>query len=88
MRVGKKSVTDADKRAAIELWKAKISLKSIREQLQMSERSLGRILAIAKKQPDDPIQQNQSKKNAGRPTRASLDTIREMKKKLKANPRL
>jgi hypothetical protein len=54
----------------------------------MSERSLRRILAIAKKHPDYPIQQNQSKKNAGSPTRASLDTIREMKKKLKANPRL
>jgi hypothetical protein len=46
----------ADKRVAVELWKAKVPLKSIRKQLNMSERSLRRILAFAKKNPDVPVQ--------------------------------
>ena len=33
------------KRAAVELWKAKVPLKNIREQLQMNERTLRRVLA-------------------------------------------
>jgi hypothetical protein len=38
---------DDDKRAAIELWMAQVPLSRIRAQLKMSERTLGRILAIA-----------------------------------------
>ena len=33
----------ADKRAAIELWRAKVPLKNIRSQLKMSERMSGRL---------------------------------------------
>ena len=44
-----------DKRVAVELWKAGVPLKNIREQLKMSERSLGRILAHDKSNPSvDP----------------------------------
>jgi hypothetical protein len=41
----------ANKRAAIELWKANIPLKIIEDQLQMSERGLRNILTYAKKHP-------------------------------------
>ena len=37
------------KRVAIELWKAKVPLKSIRAQLSMSESTLRRILASRKR---------------------------------------
>ena len=40
-----------DKRVAIELWKPKVPLKSIRDQLSMSESTLRRILSFAKKNP-------------------------------------
>jgi hypothetical protein len=40
--------------AAFELWKAKVPLKDIRSQLQMSEATLRRILTVAKNNPDDP----------------------------------
>ena len=43
------------KRAAVELWKAKVPLKNIREQLQMSERTLRGVLATAKASPEDPV---------------------------------
>jgi hypothetical protein len=49
-----KPFSEADKRAAIELWKSGISLKRIREQLGMSERGL-KTLSYAKKHPEDPI---------------------------------
>jgi hypothetical protein len=45
----------AEKRTAIELWKAGIPLKRIREQLNISESSLRRILKFAKENPLDPI---------------------------------
>ena len=48
MREGRKPFTSEDKRAAIELWKAKIPLKAIREQLQIGERSLRRKQEIIK----------------------------------------
>ena len=43
------------KRAAVELWKAKVPLKNIREQLQMSEWTLRGVLATAKASPEDPV---------------------------------
>ena len=36
----------ADKRAAIELWRAKVPLKNIKSQLKMSERTLRRVLEV------------------------------------------
>jgi hypothetical protein len=55
MPKGVKPFSVAYKRAAIELWKACIPLKRIREQLRMSERGLRNILSYAKKHPEDPV---------------------------------
>jgi hypothetical protein len=41
--------------AAIELWKAKVPLASIRQQLIMPERTLRRILAHEKQNPGGPL---------------------------------
>jgi hypothetical protein len=76
--------SEADKRAAIELWKAKVPLKNIRAQLQMSERGLRKILAYAKHYQEDPIPKKS--KNAGRPTKISLGTIREIRRGLRRTP--
>jgi hypothetical protein len=41
--------------AAIELWKAKVPLASIRQQLKMPERTLPQILAHKKQNPGGPL---------------------------------
>jgi hypothetical protein len=84
MPPGVRPFSEADKRAAIELWKAKVPLKNIRAQLQMSERGLRKILAYAKNHPEEPIPKKS--KNAGRPTKISLGAIREIKKRIARNP--
>ncbi len=76
--------SEADRRAAIELWKAKVPLKNIRAQLQMIERGLRKIIAYAKHHPEDPIPKKI--KNAGGPTKISLGAIREIKKRIARNP--
>jgi hypothetical protein len=84
MPPGVKLFSEAEKRAAIELWKAGISLKNSRDQLKMSERGLRNILAFAKAHPEVPIPKKS--KNAGRPSKISLGAIMEMKKRLARNP--
>ena len=84
MPPGVKPLTEAEKRAAIELWKANVPLKKIREQMKMSERGLRNILAYANSHPQDPIPKK--KKNAGLPTKVSLGAIREIKRALNKNP--
>ena len=84
MPPGVKPLTEAEKRAAIELWKANVPLKKVREQMKMSERGLRNILAYAKSHPQDPIPKK--KKNAGPPTKVSLGAIREIKRALNKNP--
>jgi hypothetical protein len=54
MSKGVDPFSEADKRGAIELWKADITGKRIREQLGMNERGLRNILSYAKKHPEDP----------------------------------
>ncbi len=44
-----------DKRMGVELWKAGVPLQKIREQLAMSEATLRRVLAHAKKNPLEPV---------------------------------
>ena len=61
MPPGKKPFSEAQKKAAIELWKANIPLKNIREQLKM-RRCLRNVLAYAKEHPEDPVQKR--RKNA------------------------
>jgi transposase len=84
MPAGVKPFSEADKRAAVELHKAGVSLKKIREQLNMSERGLRRVLAYARKHPEDPVKPKS--KNAGRPTKLSLGTVRKMKRLISNNP--
>ncbi len=74
------------KRATIELWKAKVPLKDIRNQLKISESTLRRILAFAKKTPDNPI--SDRKPGSGRPLKISIATQRTIRKKLLAEPTL
>jgi hypothetical protein len=50
--VARKHFSAEDKRVAIELRKALVTLKKIREQLQISTASLCRVLAHARKNPD------------------------------------
>jgi hypothetical protein len=61
---------EADKRAAVELHKTGVSLKRIREYLNMSERGLRRVLAYARKNPEAPVKKKS--KNAVRPSKLSL----------------
>jgi predicted DNA-binding protein (UPF0251 family) len=44
-----------EKKVAIALWKAKVPLKTIREQCQMSESTLWKILSHAKENPHTPV---------------------------------
>jgi hypothetical protein len=50
-----KHISSEQKRAGIELFKAGVSRKKIWTQLNMSDRSLRKILSYAKKNPDSPI---------------------------------
>ena len=74
------------KRAAVELWKAKVPLKNIREQLQMNERTLRRVLAVAKASPEDPVPKR--KKTSGRPGKVMATTLSAMRRHLIRNPTL
>ena len=74
------------KRAAVELWKAKVPLKNIREQLQMSERTLRRVLAAAKASPEDPVPKR--KKTSGRPAKVMATTLIVMRRHLVWDPTL
>jgi hypothetical protein len=77
MLPGVKPFSESYKRAAVELHKASVSLKRIREQLNMSERGLRSLLAYARKNPEAPMKKS---KNAGRPCKLSLGTVRQMKR--------
>jgi hypothetical protein len=76
-----------DKRVAVELWKAKVPLKRIREQLKMSKATLKRVLAHAKANPLDPVKKRKigSGMNQGKVTE---DTLRVMKTHLSKTPTL
>jgi hypothetical protein len=50
-----KIVKDGAKRAAVELWRAKVPISTKRSQLKLSESTLMRILAFAKRNPIKPI---------------------------------
>jgi hypothetical protein len=84
MPPGVRLFSEADNRAAIELWKAKVSFKNIRAQLQMNERGLRKIIANAKHLPEDYIPKKS--KNAGGPTKLSIGAIREIKNRIVRNP--
>jgi hypothetical protein len=71
-----KNVKDGAKKAAVELWRAKVPHSTIRSQLKLSKSTLRRILAFAKRNPINPIIPRMS--GSGRP--------KKIKKKLRANP--
>jgi hypothetical protein len=77
MPEGVRPFSEADKRVAIELWKAKVPLKNNRAQLQMSERGLRKSIAFAKQNPEDLIPKKS--KNSGLLTKISLGAIGETK---------
>jgi hypothetical protein len=65
-----------DNRVFFPLWKAKVPLKDIRNQLKMSVATLRRILTVAKNNPDDPCLG--WKLGSGKKSKISLDTLRAM----------
>ena len=85
MPPGVNPFSEAEKSAAVEVWKAKIPLKRIREQLQMSKRGLRNILAYAKKNPEDPVPKSR-KKNAGPNNKVSLGTMRKIRSAIIRDP--
>ncbi len=77
-QAGKNFKTDS-KRAAVELWRAGVSLATIRKQLKMSESTLRRILAVASKNPTLPAEEMDFPQNlvVGLPKRFQEAIIRE-----------
>ena len=79
--MGAQNFSTEEKRAAIELRKAGISLKKIRAQLQMSESSLRRILTHAANHPTCPV--TQRKVGTGRKSTVGQATLTAMRKHLR-----
>lgn len=69
--------TMEDRRVAVELRRAKVPLKSIRQQLNMSESTLRRILAYAKKNPTIPVKGR--KIGTGRFSKVTQTTLKTMR---------
>ena len=78
-----KQFSREEKRAAIELWKVKVPLTKIRQQLDMNERTLRRILRFAEANPDAPV--GERKEGSGRPSKFSRTFKEKMKKTLTTN---
>ena len=69
------------RRVAVELWRAKVPLKKIMDQLQMSKTTLLRLLCHAKENPDVPVKPR--KKGTGLKNSKVLDiTLKDMKMRL------
>jgi hypothetical protein len=81
-----KHISSDQKRAAIELFKAGVSRKKIWTQLNMSDRSLRKILSYAKKNPDAPI--GTRKPGSGRSTVFTPEVKMKMRNMLRKNPGL
>jgi hypothetical protein len=79
-------ISREQKRAAIELFKAGVSRKKIWTQLNMSDRSLRKILSYAKNNPDSPI--GTRKLGSGRPTVFTPEVKKKMRNMLRKNPGL
>ncbi len=74
------------RRAAIELWRAKVPQRAIMKQLGMSKVTLMKVLAFARANPADPIAKR--KKGSGHPTKLTEATLELMKTKLQKTPTL
>ena len=84
--MGGKNFTTEEKRSAIELRKAGVPLKAIRDQLSMSKNSLRRILAHAASHPSLPV--SKRKIGTGRKSTVSQATLTAMRKHLNRDPTL
>jgi hypothetical protein len=81
----RKNVNDGAKRVAVEFWRTKVPLSTIRAQLKLSESTMRRILAFAKRNRINPIIPR--KPGSGRPKKISEKSRRLTKKKLQAKPK-
>jgi hypothetical protein len=73
------------RRVAVELWRAQVPLKKIRDQLQMSASTLKRLLAHAREHPDLPVKPR--KMGTGmKNSKVMNSTLRDMRKHLLRNP--
>ena len=79
-----KTFSAEDKRAAIELNKANVPLKKIREQLKMSKNTLIRILAHARANPSFPV--SKRKVGTGRKAVIQHETLSLVKRHLQRDP--
>jgi ABC-type uncharacterized transport system YnjBCD substrate-binding protein len=79
-----KHFSSDEKKVAIAFWKAKVLLKTIREQCNMSERTLRRILTHAKKNPNTPVLAR--KTGTGQTPKIISHTLKQMKEALRKNP--
>jgi hypothetical protein len=78
MPAGVRPFSKADKRAAIELWKAKVPHKYILAQIQLSDRGRRKIIVFAKHHPEALIPKKS--KNVGLLTKIFRGAIREIRK--------
>jgi hypothetical protein len=75
------------RRVPVELWRAQVPLKKIREQLQMPASTLKRLLAHAREHPD--LRVKPQKMGTGMKNSKVMDsTLRDMRKYLLRNPTL
>ncbi len=73
----KKHFDAGARRAAIELWRAKVPQRAIMKQLGMSKATLMRVLAFARANPTNPIAKR--KKGSGHPTKLTEATLEKIK---------
>jgi hypothetical protein len=86
MPVVKKHFDAGARRAAIELWRAKVPQRAIMKQLGMSKATMMRVLTFARANPTNPIAK--WKKGSGHPTKLTEATLEKMKTKLQKTPTL
>jgi hypothetical protein len=83
-KISRKPFSSEEKRAPLKLWKAIVPLKTVRNQLKMSEWNLRGILAHEKGNPDDPVSVRRSRN--WRVFKIPKATLRKMKKLLQKYP--
>jgi hypothetical protein len=86
MEVKGTHISTKTRRAAVELWIAKVSLAKIMEQLQMSKATLKHVLAHARAHPEQLVQRR--KKGSDRVSQVMNTTLQAMKRHLNRDPTL
>jgi hypothetical protein len=80
MEVKRTHFSTKTRKAAVDLWIAKVSLAKIMEQLEMSKATLQRVLAHARAHPEQLVQR--MKKGSGRVSQVMNTTLQAMKRHL------